>query len=225
MSDSLASAPSTPFEPVRVACVGDSITYGHGVRDDAGDFSYPATLGRLLGPGWDVRNFGVSGTTLLHRGDSPYIRTSAYTEALSFHAQIVVIQLGTNDSKRPRPGSMDAPDNWIHKASYADDYRALVHAFQETSPSVKVFLCLPVPAYPGNWGIDDTTIRDEIAPLVRSVAADLNAEVIDLYSSLSGQPECFPDTVHPNATGAGLIAAEVHRHISRVKPVAANIAV
>jgi len=197
----------------RLACVGDSITFGHGLRDESGDYSYPAVLARLLGPSWQVRNFGVSGTTLLRRGDHPYIRTEAYSAALAFNPDTVVIKLGTNDSKRPRPGATDAPDNWRHKADYADDYRALIAAFRAANPAVTVFACLPVPAYPGNWGIDDTTIREEIAPLVRSVATDTGATIIDLYTALSGHPECFPDTVHPDATGAALIANSVHQHV------------
>ena len=51
-------------EPLRVACVGDSITYGHGIRDREHD-TYPAILDSLLGDKFDVQNFGVSGTTTL----------------------------------------------------------------------------------------------------------------------------------------------------------------
>lgn len=200
----------------RLACVGDSITFGHGLRDESGDYSYPAVLARLLGPSWQVRNFGVSGTTLLHRGNHPYVKTEACNAALAFRPDTVVIKLGTNDSKRPRPGAADAPDNWRHKSDYAPDYRALITAFRSVNPGIVVFACLPVPAYPGNWGIDDTTIREEIGPLVRSVAADTGAYVIDLYSALSHHPECFPDTVHPDARGAALIAEAVHANIMAV---------
>lgn len=199
----------------RLACVGDSITFGHGLRDESGDYSYPAVLARLLGTSWLVRNFGVSGTTLLHRGDHPYVRTEAYSAALAFRPDMVVIKLGTNDSKRPRPGAPDAPDNWRHKADYAGDYRALIATFRAVNPSARVFVCLPVPAYPGNWGIDDITLREEISPLVRAVAIETGSTPVDLYSALSGHPECFPDTVHPDANGAALIAAAVHRQIMR----------
>ena len=87
---------------VRVACVGDSITFGYGLHR-----TYPAELGRWLGTNYDVRNFGVSATTLLHRGDFPYIGRPAYTNALDFKADIVVIDFGANDSKHPnlRPTS------------------------------------------------------------------------------------------------------------------------
>ena len=70
-----AAAPAAPVpmqgfkEPIRVACVGDSITEGAGA---SGGNSYPSQLGKMLGEKWTVGNFGVSGTTMLKKGDSPY---------------------------------------------------------------------------------------------------------------------------------------------------------
>ena len=52
--------------PIKIACVGDSLTDGSkssgGMK---GDTAYPAWLGRILGSGYDVRNFGAAGDTLL----------------------------------------------------------------------------------------------------------------------------------------------------------------
>ena len=59
----VAAAPVAAQEKIRVACVGDSITFGSGIRDRQTN-SYPAQLGRLLGEKWEARNFGVSGATL-----------------------------------------------------------------------------------------------------------------------------------------------------------------
>ena len=58
---------------IKVACVGNSITQGVGVKDQKKD-SYPAVLGRLLGDGYEVHNFGFSGRTLLNKGDRPYMQ-------------------------------------------------------------------------------------------------------------------------------------------------------
>ncbi|MBN1559648.1 hypothetical protein JW998_05320, partial [candidate division KSB1 bacterium] len=38
-------------EPAKVACVGNSITYGAGIADQVND-SYPAQLQKLLGDGY-----------------------------------------------------------------------------------------------------------------------------------------------------------------------------
>ena len=59
-------APAQPG-PVRVACVGDSITYGAGVAGRETN-SYSTVLGRMLGSKFEVRNFGRSGATLLKQG-------------------------------------------------------------------------------------------------------------------------------------------------------------
>ena len=64
-------------EPVRVACVGDSITFGHGIKDREND-AYPGVLRSLLGEKYDVRNFGVSGSTTMMETDMPYMNEQAY---------------------------------------------------------------------------------------------------------------------------------------------------
>ena len=91
----------------RVVFLGNSITDGHGIpQPDAN--GYPAILGRRLGDGYLVRNFGVSGRTMLCKGDQPYMATDVYQRCKEFNPDIVVVKLGTNDSK---------PQNWRHKIS------------------------------------------------------------------------------------------------------------
>ena len=69
-------------EKIKIACIGNSITYGSGIKDRAND-SYPAVLNRLLGKDrYDVRNYGVGARTLLNKGDHPYMKEQAYRDAL-----------------------------------------------------------------------------------------------------------------------------------------------
>src|SRR5690606_37695166 len=77
---------------VRVACVGNSVTRGYGLAAPEKD-SYPARLQKLLGEGFDVRNFGHSGATLLSKGHRPYTGTQEYKDALACNADIIVIHL------------------------------------------------------------------------------------------------------------------------------------
>jgi lysophospholipase L1-like esterase len=215
-----APAEKSQSQPVRVACVGDSITYGYGLGDREHD-SYPAQLGRRLGDGWDVRNFGVNAVTLLKKGDLPYWKQAAYQKVLEFKPDIAVILLGANDSKHPGDGSLDAGNavnNWRHKADYVPDYEELIASFRQANPSVKIYVCLPTPCFPGRWGINDKTIHDEIIPMVRQVAKDSNATIIDLNGALSGKKELFPDTVHPNAAGAKLMAAAIYHALTGKNP-------
>lgn len=206
----------------RVACVGDSITFGSTLRDVEHD-SYPAQLARLLGPRWEVRNFGVSGATLLKKGNKPYTNEKAYGQALEFKPDVVVIKLGTNDSKHPGDGVPDSetsPDNWRHKDEFVADYKQLVDAFRNANPQVKVYVCTPVPAITGRWGINGKAIHEEVLPLVKRAATELGANLIDLHAALDGKAELFPDTIHPNAKGAGLIARAVYKSIADCDPPA-----
>jgi len=197
---------------IRVACVGDSITYGAGIKDRKQQ-SYPVQLGRMLGQKWDVRNFGVSGATLLKKGDKPYWKQKAFQQALAFRPHVVIIQLGTNDTK---------PQNWKHKDDFAADYKAMIERFRALATEPRVFLCRPVPAFPGRWGIRDAVIREGVIPIVDRVARQKQVGVIDLYKALAGRNDLFPDTVHPNAEGAGLMAKEIARVLTPTSPLRAR---
>ncbi|MFA5057503.1 MAG: GDSL-type esterase/lipase family protein [Opitutaceae bacterium] len=200
--------------------MGDSITAGAFLPDPA-VAAYPARLGRLLGPDWDVRNFGVSATTLLQHGDHPYEAQPALPEALGFRPDVVVIALGTNDSKHPGDGSLDsadAPDNWAHRGEFVPDYEALIVRFRQANPAAKIYVCLPPPAFPGRWGINGRTIHDEIIPLIRQVAQKTQTDVIDLYTPFEGRGARFGDSVHPDAEGARMLATVVYRALTGHEP-------
>ena len=190
-------------DTVRVACVGNSITFGHGIKDRAHD-SYPAQLGALLGKNYEVRNFGVSARTLLNKGDHPYMNEQAYREALIFQPGIVVIKLGTNDSK---------PHNWKYASEFRDDLRTLVRTFQVLASHPKIYLCLPIPGENKGWGIRDSVIVAGVIPCIRDFAQEQGIPVIDLYTLLTPYRHLLPDGVHPNVEGASIIAKEVARVI------------
>ncbi len=185
--------------PKKAACIGDSITFGAGIRDRAKN-SYPAQLAVALGNKWSVKNFGVNAATLLKKGNKPYWNLKPYKAALELKPDVVIIKLGTNDSK---------PGNWKHKAEYVPDYVELVESFQRLESEPTVWLCYPVPAYPGRWGISDKIMKEETIPMIDTVAEKTGARIIDLYTALSNKKEMFPDTVHPNAAGAKVMAQTI----------------
>ena len=90
----------------------------------------------------------------------------------------------------------------------------MIAEFRKANPAVKVYLCLPTPCFPGRWGINDKTIHDEVIPLIRQVAKSANASIIDLNTPFADKKNLFPDTVHPNAAGAGLMAATVYQALT-----------
>ena len=182
---------------IRIACVGDSITYGAGITDRETN-SYPAQLQVLLGNTYKVGNFGVSARTLLKKGDKPYWNNKAYKKALSFNPNIVIIKLGTNDIK---------PNNWKHHAEFAGDLKALVKSFQKLSSKPTVFLATPVPVQKTRWGMTEDAIVNGVMPLVKQVADELKLSIIDFHGAVPSEAKYFKDGIHPNADGAKLMAA------------------
>lgn len=196
--------PSNYSSPVKVACIGNSITYGSGIQDRPKD-SYPSQLGRMLGDRWIVRNFGVGGRTMLKKGDFPYRKEEAWTEAKAFLPDVVIIKLGTNDSK---------PQNWKYSNEFLADSRSMVKELKNLSSHPRIYLCKPVPAYATRWGISDSVIVHGVIPAVEQLAKEENLQVIDLYSALSGKASLFPDQIHPNAEGAGIMAMVISKQLT-----------
>lgn len=195
-------------ETIRVACIGDSITFGSGIENRRTD-SYPAQLGRMLGLEWQVQNFGVSGATLLKNGDTPYWDQKALEYALDYKPHVVIIKLGTNDTK---------PQNWKHADQFISDYTKLIQTFAELPTKPRIWICYPVPAFEERWGIRQEIIKGELIPLIDKVARQTDTPVINLYKALDRRPELFPDAIHPDAEGAGLIAAEVYSTLTGKRP-------
>lgn len=118
--------------PVKVACVGNSVTFGY-LLPDREQESYPAQLQRLLGEDYEVRNFGRSGATLLRHGHRPYDQMEECQEALRFAGDKVIIHLGLNDTD---------PRNWPnYRDEFVRDYLALIAAFREANPTCEVWIC------------------------------------------------------------------------------------
>lgn len=186
-------------EPVKVACVGDSITFGAGVENREKN-CYPAQLQELLGEGYEVRNFGNSGSTMLKKGDKPYWKQKSFADAKAFAPNIVVIKLGTNDTK---------PQNWKHGSEYSADYLAMIEEFRALESKPKIFVCLPVPVFATRWGINDATVNADVIPAIKGIAKATGAGLIDLNTPFLGKAEVVPDKVHPNAAGAKIIAETV----------------
>lgn len=189
---------------IRVACVGDSITFGAGIPD-RNNLSYPAQLGNLLGDDYKVVNFGISARTMLKKGDHPYVKEAHYQNSLAFKPNIVIIMLGTNDSK---------PHNWMHKAEFKQDTIELITPYLDQEEQPRIILCQPVPVAKDRWGITDKVVSTEVSPLIQEVAYELGVETLDFRPKLINHPKWIPDGVHPNSFGAEVMARELHQLIT-----------
>lgn len=204
----------------RVACIGNSITDGHGL-DMADINSYPAQLQNILGGGYYVRNFGVSGRTMLNGGDHPYTKERAWKEAKAFNPDIAVIKLGTNDSK---------PVNWDgHGKEYGVNLQQMIDTLSALPSRPAIFLCTPLKvdmsdSKEGATQIRDSVITADIIPIINEVARKNNLAVIDLNSLIDPTSDQMQqDGIHPTAKGARAMAEAVAKEISGSARRSANL--
>jgi acyl-CoA thioesterase I len=203
----------------KVACIGNSITFGYGLN--ASTPTYPQQLQKLLGSGYTVENDGVSATTLLKKGNNPYWVNGKLSQVFAFKPDIVVLKLGTNDTK---------PENWsTHSGEFKSDYLSMVDTLAKMSSKPKIYVVLPVPVFNNpvgsSWGIRDSIIKLEI-PIIKQVATERGLTVIDCYTPLLNFPQFFStDGVHPNGTGADTIAHIVYRALTSTSTVSAGFTI
>lgn len=193
-------------DAIRVACVGDSITYGCMVANHNKNH-YPAILNKLLGEDYCVANFGYTDRTAIKTADKPYVSEKLYRQSLDFHPNIVVILLGTNDSKEK---------NW-DKEKYFNDYSEIIDGYLNLDSAPKVYLMIPPPVFEKRgkvlYGLRKDVIDNEICPIVMQIAREKQIPYIDLHEIFKNQPHLFVDGVHPNADGCKLLAQEVYKTI------------
>ena len=201
---------------IKVACVGDSITYGHGVIPWHKN-NYPVVLQKLLGDGYNVQNFGVSGTTAQSTGDQPYIQTKIYKQGINYNADILIFMLGSNDSK---------PENWTDAETFKKEYLALLDTYITEDKSPKIYLGIPAKAFyddenqtsgPTNYDIQGDIV-EIIGNVVKKIASERGYKYIDIYELTSQHPEWFArDNIHPNSDGAKAIAEEVYKFVTDIE--------
>ena len=194
-------------QPVRVACVGNSITYGTGIADRE-HFSYPVQLQQMLGNGYVVGNFGKPGATLLYKGHRPYVEQTEFKEALRFKGDIAVIHLGINDTD---------PRNWPnYRDEFVKDYLSIIDSLRAANPKVRFILARMTPIADRHPRFQSGTKQwhDEIQTAIETVARVSGAEFIDFHEPLYPYPNLLPDAIHPNPEGAGILAKTVYGGIT-----------
>lgn len=200
--------PAAPFRthswrPVRIACIGDSITEGHGLAKPAIE-AYPARLQQLLGDGYHVENFGHSGTgvvlaTLRGKWARAFRRNPEHQDAMCFEPDVVISNLGINDI-------MSWPTG---KLAFGADYKALIDDYRALPSNPKILLWSPLaPLFPGQK-FYQSPYEPQISAAISRVAQQVKCKTIDLHTPLREHGELFPDHIHPDAQGASRIAEAV----------------
>lgn len=190
----------------KVLCIGDSITYGQGVLKTRESDSYPAVLADLLGEDYQTLNYGLCNRTLLSSGNMPYVDEEFASESLEQDAEIVIIMLGSNDSK---------PDYWDAE-KYKKEYTDFVKKYQNMESAPKVYIMIPPEIFkePENDGdCNNTVLVEEVIPAIEEVSMQTGAYLIDLEYMTKEHPEWYSDGLHPNAEGNKAIAEAIYERI------------
>lgn len=210
----LKSIKAPKAEATRVACIGNSITDGSGI-DMVDVEGYPARMQAILGADYCVRNFGVSGRTMLNHGDRPYMKEKAWAEAKAFCPNVAVIKLGTNDSK---------PRNWDkYSKEFGKDLQQMIDELKALPSKPTIYLCTPLQSSERKGKVSDNTIRDSVVvagviPVINKVAKKNKLKVIDLHPLIDPKSDMMQrDGIHPTSKGAALMAKTVAEVISSGK--------
>ncbi|WP_209331161.1 GDSL-type esterase/lipase family protein [Lunatimonas salinarum] len=206
---------------IKVACVGDSITYGARLDDREKD-SYPAQLQMLLGDRYLVENFGESSLTLIKKG-IPTV-WNVLPKIKESKPNIVIISLGTNDTCGF--GTCGDRKCWEYKDEFESDYHDLIEELSALPSKPKIFIAAPTPMVLETPDLDrerieGLTVRkprlQELIATIRKVAEETGVHFVDLNEPLDHRPELFTvsDGVHPNKEGYAAIAALVANQLTK----------
>lgn len=189
---------------IRVACIGDSITWGFTLLNPWRQ-SYPALLQEKLGPGYEVRNFGYNDAAARFDADTPYVSKRAYRESLAWNPDIVLLMLGTNDTK---------PWNW-NPGIFREDYLRLVKSYLALPSHPRVVLVAPIRIFRvlPVMALRPDVLEEGVRPAIRDIAAQLHLQLVDLCDLFDSARFCR-DGIHPQREGARLLAEALHKAVA-----------
>lgn len=201
--------------PIRVVCVGNSITAGYKLGN-VGQ-AWPNQLNLKLGGKYSVLNCGVSGSMMTKSSTSPYWGTGSFTNALNFNPQILIISLGTNDA-----GIWGSVKDY-----FKADYIAMIDSFISRSNGVKpaIYLCYPTPKFPTATTTQNTNIETGVMPIIKEISVLRNTYTIDYHAPLMNSSALFPDQLHPNAEGALMLSGIAFDSISKHQTIVPYVSV
>lgn len=196
------------LEKKRIACMGDSITFGAGVLLNRHN-AWPHLLEKELGNSFQVINYGLSWGTLQMEGNLPYQRFGFIKRMENAKPDTVLFMLGTNDSK---------PCNWQAKR-FHEQYEKTIYGMLQKGNSYQLVLMVPPRAFPNKitkkvlFGINDDLISQDIRNTILDIGDKYHLPVVDLYAFTKDHPEYFADGVHPNTFGNRAIAIFLNKTI------------
>ena len=134
------------------------------------------------------------------------MKKRVYRESLRWNPDIVLIMLGSNDTKRR---------NW-DPAVFRRDYRALVESYRELPSRPRVILIAPIRIFRIGgiplMGLYPETMEDGVRPAIRETAEETGLELVDLRD-LFTDTHYMLDGVHPLRSGTEKLAEAIYSGI------------
>ncbi len=194
---------------VKVGCVGDSNTYGAEATDRS-RYAWPIQIRDMLGDKYETRNFGVNGALMMNHLNDAWKNKTAYSDNKAYDPDIIVIALGTNDSK----------DGYWDAVKFKNSYIDLINEFKSYSAEPEIYMAIPIRAYSSTWSINDQTIREQVIPAMKEVAREKGLPLIDLYAVTNNIASLMAsDGIHPRDEGLRIMARKIADIIQLKKPV------
>ncbi len=194
---------SIPTNRIKIACIGDSLTAGHGSSNNI-TRSYPGNLQKMLGAEYEVKNFGLGGRTLMNNTNQPYMAEQYFIDSQSFQPDIVTIMLGTND----RGASFS--DEAVRTAFY-NDYKTMITTYQGLASNPEVILF--VPPISGTASSPDTAIAKYERPIIKQLAKEFGCRVVDMNTLITDYSLMY-DALHFRDNGYELFAEQFYNAIT-----------
>ena len=221
-----AGAKEAPSRKIRVACIGDSITWGYAMTNRVVE-CYPAQLQRMLGDGYEVLNCGDPGAGAyldpkVPAGKwcpHPWRKGVAAARAYAFGPDIVVSNLGINDCS-PYMGERGAEGSIpVEKGLFRRQYVDLLTDFGtgERAPKFIVWTRLgPTGKGHSLKGKPNAALMEED---LKAVAAAVHATPLDMLTPLQPLVETAhfaADGIHPEGGAQRVIAEATARAIRQL---------
>lgn len=200
---------------IKVACVGDSITYGTNSTDPSMQ-NYPVYLQRMLGYDYYVEKYGAPSHSLIETDTQSFLKHEYFQKSRSAKPNVVIVMLGTNDC-RTQKWEDSAYKDWsdpARKEAFLTAGQKLIDAYRKANSDVQIIFstCPTVPQ--DQWLGTDWTARIKRYgnPAIKTLANSNGCPVIDIFTYSEQHPEMFEggDGLHPQNEQYEILAKGVY---------------
>lgn len=205
---------------IKIACIGDSITYGY-TLPDRNNTCYPHQLQLLLDAktpgGYEVRNFGNSGRGIYldsMRGNEKrgFRWMKEHKAALEWKPDIVICNLGINDNGEYIKEYTGARK----RGQFVQDYLAMMNDYKAANPNVKFYMWTKLSPLTNGQRFYRSAEPFLMQADLKKVAEQLGARGIDMQKPLMAECDAIfaSDKIHPNPAGAKIIAETTFKYLT-----------